>query len=289
MKRLEHGLFLAAMQTKPHAKDAKDAKGEARQDAPIQQVFSRPLRPWREAILFLLSVSLIVQAASPPPLNDPVEGQKLARELRETTPTEDASFKGVFRIFRPNAEQRVVPIQTIVSVGNKAWASTYIAHPTNTPAEELTISRSYGDPTNYYYLWKHDRGVEQPTGDFATNSFAGSDFALLDLGLEFFQWPTQVLVLREMTKGRGCDVLESRPARTNLYSRVVTWIDQDTRAQGTPGLLKAEAYDARGKLLKEFEINGLTKVGGRYQVKEMEIRNLQTKTRTRLVFDFDKH
>jgi hypothetical protein len=125
--------------------------------------------------------------------------------------------------------------------------------------------------------------VQKLDGGSATNGFAGSDFALMDLGLEFFHWPTQILVTREMRKGRGCDVLESRPARTHLYSRVLSWIEQESRAQGQPGLLMAEAYDKSGRILKEFEIRGLTKG----QVTDMELRNRQTKTSTRLQFRLD--
>jgi outer membrane lipoprotein-sorting protein len=104
----------------------------------------------------------------------------------------------------------------------------------------------------------------------------------MDLGTEFFHWPRQVLTKREMRKGRGCDVLESRPARPALYSRVVSWIDQETS-----GLLMAEAYDASGRLLKEFEVKGFKKVAGQWRVREMEIRNRQLKTATRLQFQFD--
>jgi hypothetical protein len=78
-------------------------------------------------------------------------------------------------------------------------------------------------------------------------------------------------------------VLESRPAAPNLYSRVVSWIDQETR-----GLLMAEAYDASGELLKQFEVGGFKKVAGQWRVREMELRNRQTKSRTRLQFDFDE-
>ena len=49
----------------------------------------------------------------------------------------------------------------------------------------------------------------------------------------------------------------------------------------------AEAYDARGNLLKEFEPKGVTKVRGQWQVDEMVIINEHTKTRTRLEFKFD--
>jgi hypothetical protein len=64
---------------------------------------------------------------------------------------------------------------------------------------------------------------------------------------------------------------------------VLSWIDQE---QG--GLIMAEGYDARGKLLKEFEVKSVKKVAGQYQVSEMEMRNRQDKTSTRLQFKFDK-
>jgi hypothetical protein len=124
-------------------------------------------------------------------------------------------------------------------------------------------------------------------GDRATNVFAGSDFALVDLGLEFLHWPNQVLVTKEMKKSRGCYVLESRPAVTNLYSKVISWLDEETSDRGTPGLVLAHAYDANGKLLKEFEVREVKKVAGQWQVEEIELRNRQTKGSTRLRFDFN--
>lgn len=230
-----------------------------------------------------LCIGSIVLAVPPIRIDDPVEGQKLASELRATAPIEDSQFTGVLRIFSPGAELRQVPVRNAITVGNKVWESRYEARPANLPKESLSITRSPGASTNYYQ-WQHGDKMEKPTGNAATNSFAGSDFTLLDLGLEFFNWPTQMLVTKEMRKGRGCQVLESRPAEVTLYSRVLTWIDEETN-----GILMAEAYDAHGKLLKEFEVSGFAKVNGRYQVSEMEIRNRQTKTRTRLVFEFDEH
>jgi hypothetical protein len=41
--------------------------------------------------------------------------------------------------------------------------------------------------------------------------------------------------------------------------------------------------------LKQFEVEGLKKVGGRWHVQEMELRNRQTKSKTRLQFQFDEH
>jgi hypothetical protein len=48
----------------------------------------------------------------------------------------------------------------------------------------------------------------------------------------------------------------------------------------------AEAYDARGRLLKEFEIKDFERIAGRWEVREMEIRNVRARTSTRLKFHF---
>ena len=225
---------------------------------------------------------LAARAATPPPLHDPVEGQKLAREMRVVAPTEAATLRGVMRISVPKKEPRELAVELKIVPGAKEWQAVYKARLPGGATESLSVQHSAEKPNEY--VWQRGETVQRLTGANATNSFAGSDFALLDLGLEFFHWPTQILVTREMRKGRGCDVLESRPAITNFYSRVLSWIDQDTRAQGNPGLLMAEAYDRHGALLKEFEVKGVKD----NQVSEMEIRNRQTKTSTRLQFSFDE-
>ena len=112
--------------------------------------------------------------------------------------------------------------------------------------------------------------------------FGGSDFWLADLGLHFFTWPNQALVKKEMRKGRPCKVLESRSPMppAGAYTRVLSWIDSETG-----GLLLAEAYDSSQKLLKEFNLRSFKKINGRWELKEMEIRNARTGSRTRLEFD----
>ena len=66
----------------------------------------------------------------------------------------------------------------------------------------------------------------------------------------------------------------------NAYSRVLSWIDEDSG-----GIVMAEAYDAQGKLLKEFYPKDVKKVNGQWQVQTMEMDNVQTGSRTGLEFD----
>ena len=114
--------------------------------------------------------------------------------------------------------------------------------------------------------------------------FAGSDFWLCDLGLEFFHWPAQKILPKtiNLKRGREYPLLESTNPNppADGYSRVLSWIDKESG-----GILAAEAYDAAGKLLKEFEPKSFKKVNGQWELSEMEIRNVQTGSRTRLEFD----
>ncbi len=216
-------------------------------------------------------------------------GPELAEKMRALAPTEDTHFTGSLQIRHSDGDFAVVPLSVTVRTGSDHWETIYqtSGSPNQLP-ERLTVVHAPSRPNLYLYA---QATAAQPTLDHprrlqpaeAMIRLAHSDFFLADLGLEFFYWPHQKLLKGEMRKGRGCYVLESRPADASAspYSRVLSWIDRESG-----GLLIAEAYDQQGKLLKEFEIRGVTKVAGQWQVKKMEIRNDQADTRTTLVFDF---
>ena len=112
---------------------------------------------------------------------------------------------------------------------------------------------------------------------------AGSDFWVADLGLEFLHWPRQRLIGKEMRHGKSCDRLESinpHPVPGG-YARVESWI-----TIGRPhGIVHADAYDEKGKVLKYFDPTAVEKVQGDYQLEEMEIRNRETRSRTWIKFN----
>jgi hypothetical protein len=146
-----------------------------------------------------------------------------------------------------------------------------------------------GTPNTYSYSFpskKHELAVNELWKDHLI-PFAQSDFWQCDLGLEFFHWPQQKVLPKttNLKRGREYTLLEStnpNPA-TNGYSRVLTWIDKESG-----GILEAEAYDFNGKLLKDFAPKSFKKVNGQWELQEMEIRNVQTGSRTRLEFDLKK-
>ncbi len=228
------------------------------------------------------------------------EGRELARRIRELRPSENSTNTGVLKIFVRGRKLETVRarVETFVTATN--WQTAYFAYHDGTnknqvvayPAAVLIIHRD--QQPNEYRVWPISRPATE-TNEFVIltaaeimTPFAGSDFWLADLGLEFFHWPAQKVLPKttNLKRGREYTLLESTHPRpvTNGYARVQSWIDKETG-----GILGAEAYDASGNLLKEFKPKDFKKVDGQWQVGELEIYNERTDSKTRLEFDLEEH
>lgn len=221
------------------------------------------------------------------------KGQALVAELRAAAPAEDVDVQGVIRR-RDGQGQRVhMPFRFRTVVGSNGWENIYETPGGSGVAPERLIVRHATGAAPSYRIEGLPSSTNTTTaapmlltGDASMVPFAGSDFWLADLGLEYWHWPEHRVVEEariRMRKGRSCHVLESiNPSPTARgYTRVRSWIDRET---GKPIL--AEAYGPDGKLLKEFEIGGVTKVNGVYELKNMEMRNVLTDSRTVLEFRY---
>ncbi len=243
----------------------------------------------RVTALFFLSFSCVALPAdlnapgTASPILDPEkEGLELAAKLRSTAPTADARFTGVLQITTRSDKVHVVPIISEITVGQAEWEVVYRTAPSSSgPAATVTILHSPRGPNRY--LVAGETNSSAPIS--LTQPFAGSDFWLMDLGLEFFHWPQQRAVKSEMSRGRPCRVLESvatNPPREG-YARVLSWVDLETG-----GVIQAEAYDRHNKLLKKFTLGSFKKVAGQWQLRDMKIRNARTGQQTELKFDLQK-
>lgn len=224
----------------------------------------------------LLAISLVAGAVAGT-TNDPAAGRELAQQLLALRPEAGFTNTGKLVIRAPKKQRQDVSYTCRVVVTDTNWTSFYSASRGTNALPGFSVEHRDGAPNVY----RDDSGNLLKAAQ-TTVAFAGSDFWLADLGLEFFHWPEQRVLRWEMKRSFGCKVLESRnpdPAAGG-YSRVVSWIHDESG-----GLIQAEAYDARGKLLKEFRPTETQKVNGRRELKEMEIENVQTGSTTRLVFD----
>ena len=205
------------------------------------------------------------------------EGRELAHQLCELRPEANLTNTGQLVIRVAKKPRQEIPFSSRILLTESNWTTTYEATPVANRPTAFSVEHR-AETQNHYSI----AGTTVLPNDQTMTPFAGSDFWLADLGLEFFHWPEQRLWKREMRRGKSCQVLESRrpDSWTNGYSRVISWIHTESGA-----IVQAEAYDAQGKLLKEFRPTAVEKVNGAWQLKEMEIENVQTGSRTTLVFD----
>ncbi len=228
-----------------------------------------------------------------------IQGRQLAQQLCDIKPTENFTSTGTLKIKDAKGKNSEILIKFLVVIKTTNWLSIYEGVETNSETgDKLRIIHQESLANKYAIvhvcgsgatlLQLDDWGVS-PLSDQAemTMPFCQSDFWLADLGLEFFHWPEQKVLPKtaNLKRGREYTLLESTNPNpsTNGYSRVLTWIDKESG-----GILEAEAYDFNGKLLKDFAPKSFKKVNGQWQLQEMEIRNVQTGSRTRLEFDLEK-
>jgi YD repeat-containing protein len=238
------------------------------------------------SVLFLLLAAAFASAAMEPPASPVVlppeqaakEGRALVDEILSQKPSQNTTNTGVMTIRGADNRRRQIPVRFEVFTTPTNWCSRY-------DADNTDVTVIHGSPKANNYLVSSNGKTTMLSGNQAMIPFAGSDFSIGDLGLEFFHWPEQHLTKKEMKRSRSCKVLESinpHPA-PGAYSRVVSWIDNDS-----DGIVMAQAYDSQGKLLKEFIPKKVKKVEGQWQLEEMEIDNAQTDSSTRVDFDLGK-
>jgi len=236
-----------------------------------------------------------------------IQGRQLAQKLLTQQPANRLLQTGSLKIRDGRGFSTNFPLKFLIRIRADCWESVYQIVRTNVlsngetyPAFEQFVVSHYPSESNSYLLGTYGGdSLEEPrhgsipgverniSASNLMTPFASSDFFLADLGLEFFHWPQQKVLPKttNLKRGRYYTLLEStnpNPA-TNGYSRVLSWIDKETG-----GILEAEAYDAQNKLLKVFEPKSFKKVNGQWELQEMEIRNVQSGSRTRLEFDLKK-
>ncbi|HEY4984542.1 MAG TPA: outer membrane lipoprotein-sorting protein [Verrucomicrobiae bacterium] len=245
--------------------------------------------PLIAAILFF---AVGATAAATNDLSDAeIQGRQLAQQLLEQGPGTNFVQNGVLNIRAGKGKHSEIPVRFQTTVNGTGWQTIYETTSQSNRVRLIVIHKT-GRPNEYFLregLEVLDKGEDGKSTTLVDSKlmtpFAGSDFWVADLGLEFFHWPQQKLLKKEVKRSRGCTVLESTNPNpsTNGYARVVSWIDNESS-----GIVQAEAYDFKNKRLKEFAPKSFKKVNGQWELQEMEIRNVQTGSRTRLEFDLKK-
>ena len=215
-------------------------------------------------------------------IKDPVQqkqfGAQMALYMQSLRPANAVNGKGSIRIRSRQTGRTSVPVNFRTLAVGGVLINEY-----STNKGRLTVRAEFGKDTRYEWQ-SPDQPLKVLNGEEAMQSFVGADFWMADLGLEMLRWPNQNVVERKLRRGELCSVLVSRPAKVveGGYSKVISWVDEDSM-----GIVRAEIFDAQGKLLKVFEPKAFRKIDGQWHLKEMEMRNEQTNSRTAIVFDLE--
>lgn len=231
-----------------------------------------------------------------------IQGQALAQKIIAQRPAIDSEETGVLKIRNSNGVATNISISCKVTLNNGNWEAEYVAgfQPslTNSPIiptfTYLEIAHINDQSNIYSYRGGSINDAQDRSGvvwipllnkDQINRPFAGSDFWISDLGLEFLHWPAQKVLKKEVHSNRNCTVLESTNPDPSPggYSRVLSWIDNESL-----GIAEAYAYDVQGRQLKDFYPKDFKKVNGQWQVQTLVMENVQTGSRSRIVFDLKK-
>ena len=251
---------------------------------PNTKLFAWPAAFWQVFPVIFFAGMFSVWGQSAGVTEGEIQGQNLVKSILESWPAASFTNTGTLKIrdARHKTVQLGLTVRTVVLPDQ--WENFYQATGTN-GATTLEIIHAAAQPNQYLSIsGAGDRNMTNTTSEVMT-AFAQSDFWLADLGLDFFHWPSQKILKKEVRRSRGCTVLESTNPHPDAksYSRVVSWIDDESN-----GIIHAEAYDFNNNLLKEFDPKSFKKVKGRWELQEMEIDNVQKDSRTRLELDLPK-
>ncbi len=255
---------------------------------------------WHSAGLALLLGSALHLAAqpknpAPPPVPlAPAEGDKQARALvaglLAQRPTQTSSNAAVVRIRDADGKRSELPVSFQIVPTATNYLTIYEASdPSGSSGKKLIIYHTDGQPNRYFESGPNKGDPKEITGAQLMAPFAGSDFWIADLGLEFLHWPQQRILRKEMRKGQSCAVLQSvnpNPAAGG-YARVVSWIALNQPEDTV--IVHANGFDVHDKPLKEFDPKKIEKVNGFWQLESMEMRNVQTDSRTVIEFQLSDH
>ncbi len=227
--------------------------------------------------------------ASPRLTREQEDGRALAAEMRSLQPGTGSTNQATLEFRDKFGKRTRVPLTIETRLGDSAtagWTTRYVPRVDPTaPGETLAILQFPDRPPTYVVDGGTGSGSEILPAGKAFIPFAGSDFWMSDLGLEFLHWPEQRILPSPrndppMIKGRACKVLESRGPAGSPYSRVVSWVDNEFKS-----LIQADAYDSAGKLFKRFSIGSVKKVAGAWHLKDMEMIDERRDSKTRLEFE----
>ena len=143
--------------------------------------------------------------------------------------------------------------------------------------QENLIHFSFDNPKQNINLDINDKGFrlkevtansnkEVPASMYGTG-VRGTDLTYDDISFRYLYWPNKTKIGDETINTRRCYVVDlTNPARLGEYYLVRIFVDKDSG-----GLMRMQAYDWAGKLIKSCTVTSGMKINGATVLKKMEV------------------
>lgn len=140
------------------------------------------------------------------------------------------------------------------------------------------LSYSYKNSSKQDDRWLYMPALKKPrriTGSGSGDYFMGTDFTYDDISGHKVEDFNHTLLGEQTIENKKCWKIESVPVEKSIYSKYISWVDQDSLVQ-----VKAEFYDKQSELQKVLTVEELEKIDGYWIAKKFKMDNLQKKHTT---------
>jgi hypothetical protein len=207
---------------------------------------------------------------------DKTEGADILGQMRQSLMAEDTYLE---------FELKVLPRRGEVSLSEgRLWAS----HNSEGPVMRLSLGEGtllvQSGPNPMAWRWSSRAQGEPAVLDVATwfAPLADSDLSIFDLQRPFLFWEDWVYEGQSMVSGRTTDTFLVKPPPTVATQRPELTAIRFHLDRTYHAILLAEHIGKDGAVMKTFGLVGLKRVGERYTMKAVEIRDEMTRRKTRL-------
>jgi Outer membrane lipoprotein-sorting protein len=117
-------------------------------------------------------------------------------------------------------------------------------------------------------------GSTKIAGARLDDAVRGTAITYEDLALKFLYWPNARVLGADYIRTRNCWKMQLRaPANDSQYGSILLWVEKDSGA-----LMRMEAFDRAGKLVKRFEVVSAQKIEGRWFLKQMRVEAIDAQS-----------
>ncbi len=212
---------------------------------------------------------------------DQAEGAEILRSMRAAGPDGDYYLEFELRVLPRRGEGPRIPGQLWGSrTADGPVSRLTLRPPTGGPARRILVQ---GGPQPAAWQWPAPDGAAiiavEEAAIFAP--LAGSDLSAFDLQMPYLYWPDFVYEGKSRLYERPVDTFLLYPPESLAKHRpdlagIRVYLDPNYHA-----LVQAEQIGEDGKVIKSFRVVSLTRIGERYMVKSVELRDETTRNKTR--------